>query len=85
MDDESATSGPRQRGIVMGAMTIMVVCLTLATAMGGCVFGLSSALVRNGRIEIKAVYAMGRRDNSSRSSLRWRTWEALPPPWKRHY
>lgn len=52
-----------RRGIVMDTITITVVCLTLAIAMGGWIFGLSSVFVRNGRIEIKAVYAMGRNDN----------------------
>jgi len=46
----------------MDTITITVVCLTLAIAMGGWIFGLSSVFVRNSRIEIKAVYAMGRND-----------------------
>jgi len=47
----------------MDTITITVVCLTLVIAMGGWIFGLSSVFVRNGRIEIKAVYAMGQMDN----------------------
>jgi len=48
----------------MDTITITVVCLTLAIAMGGWIFGLSSVFVRNGIIEIKAVYAMGQMDNN---------------------
>jgi len=47
-----------RRGIVIDTITITVVCLTLAIAMGGWIFGISSVFVRDGRIEIKAVYAM---------------------------
>jgi len=43
---------------VIDTITITVVSLTLAIAMGGWIFGISSVFVRDGRIEIKAVYAM---------------------------
>lgn len=47
-----------RRGIVLDTITIAVVALTMALAMGGWIFGVSSVFVKGGRIEIKAVYAM---------------------------